>query len=180
MGAMPLDMARKFGPHREVEGEIGAVMLDKTFDDNFALSQGSSMLIARTNTITSEDEDGSNGTKVEAFRAAEPTRGVRELNPEEQPEEQAQCAPESQHSVTLRRNPQGSALDKQDEEKTTAMMTRFDDMDAQFKTMGDAMAARFDAGFGAIEARCMERLDSLEHAILVIGHSGGVDTPPAT
>ena len=43
-GCTPLDVARIFGPHPEVEGFLGSVMMDRNFTTHFALHQGARLL----------------------------------------------------------------------------------------------------------------------------------------
>ena len=44
MGCTPLDVARIFGPHAEIEGELGAVILDRSFAQRFAITHGRNLL----------------------------------------------------------------------------------------------------------------------------------------
>lgn len=74
MGLTPLDIAREFGPHREVEGELGAVMLDKNFAASFALSQGGRLLRVGSNNNSGSTE-GCGDTQNESLRLAEATTG---------------------------------------------------------------------------------------------------------
>ena len=105
MGLTPLDLAREFGPHREVEGEMGAVMLDKTFSERFALSKGGRMLLVDTQHADGGNND--NGSLVsndisssdESWRdESEPARLATDTNGAHVPSHQTKPAAQDTRS----------------------------------------------------------------------------------
>ena len=80
LGYSPLDISHAFGPHREVEGNLGSIMLDSSFLEKLAVSKGRQMLgesagrgaqMYDTGTAESKHDD-TNMSSVHAPGHAEP------------------------------------------------------------------------------------------------------------
>ena len=74
LGKTPIDFARMFGPHPEVEALLGSAMLDVTFHSRYMLRRGSVELrrtiTHRTSTDgagATEDEDGDDAATTDVL-----------------------------------------------------------------------------------------------------------------
>ena len=171
MGLTPLGMAQVFGPHREVEGELGSVMLDKDFAENYALSQGGRLLVASSGKDSAEETHRDDDiTGVEILRAAEPPTNTKESSVGNKPDRPTNTTiPSMHHAVASRstREP-GSQLGsiKQEERRggegqlmlemagrIDAIEKRFASLDARFDARFDAMEAHFTSSLGPLAAR---------------------------
>ena len=70
MGATPLDVARIFGPYPAIEAMLGAAMLNRQFDTQFAIRRGSLLRKQAGGAIDPEVDDDS---PSDENRAPEPT-----------------------------------------------------------------------------------------------------------
>ena len=158
MGLTPVGMARKFGPHREIEGELGSVMLDKNFAEKYALSQGRRSLVANSNPEQHKRDGGTNDTLVEsAVRQAELTAGNVGVTEDVETSHLAAAlhtfsseAPPRERSQQWTGSREG-ARSGQGEMLAPAMAARFDAMEATTGARLDAMEDRFMARLALLE-----------------------------
>ena len=159
MGITPLDMAREFGPHREVEGVLGAAMLDKHFAEN-RLPDGPTI------------ERHSSNDMVESMRLPQPTSSDESnasASASKPPDTAIPPMPFAAPQTPSRRDIRICERDGDWEGKALpleSMAARFDSLEARFEAMGSKVDAQFDAHADAIEARFMARFASLEQRIM--------------
>ena len=76
MGATPLDVARIFGPYPAIEAKLGAAMLNRQFDTQFAIRRGS-LLRKQAGSAIDPEHDGNDAP--DESRRTEPTLVIESI-----------------------------------------------------------------------------------------------------